>query len=346
MKEDKKRVFLITGAAGFIGFFLAIRLLQNGEKVIGIDNLNDYYEVDLKESRLLEIIKTSQASKGEWEFIKTDIEDKSKLNEIFNKVNPTVVINLAAQAGVRYSLKNPESYIQSNLVGFANLLECCRTYKIENLIYASSSSVYGGNTKLPFEEIQNIDHPVSLYAATKKANELMAHSYSHLFKIPMTGLRFFTVYGPWGRPDMAPMIFAEKIMKGEPLSIFNFGEMSRDFTYIDDVVEALTRCCYKPATYDPSFDCLNPNPSTSFAPHRIFNVGNNNPVHLMKFIELLEENLGVKAKKVFESMQAGDVKSTLSDNTRLYDWIKFSPIVNIEEGTKKFTKWFLDYYSF
>ena len=346
MQGEKKKVFLVTGSAGFIGASVSKYLLERGESVIGIDNINDYYDINLKKARLKEITKVSNLLCGKWDFRKIDLNNNVDLEKLFIEKKPNVVINLAAQAGVRYSIENPSAYIQSNLVGFYNLLECCRKFEINNLIYASSSSVYGGNQNLPFKEKHTVDHPISLYAATKRSNELIAHSYSHLYNIPCTGLRFFTVYGPLGRPDMAPIIFARSIMEGKPISVFNNGEMIRDFTYIDDVTEAISRCCYKPATPDPDFNKINPNPETSFSPHRIFNVGNSKPIKLMDFIETLEKHLGRKSKKVFKSLQPGDVKSTSADTQRLKEWIGYSPKVEINEGIEKFSKWFIDFYRF
>ncbi len=342
LKENN--FILITGAAGFIGAALAIKLLSNGENVLGIDNLNDYYDISLKEKRLNNIKNFAIKNNCCWHFFKLSINKKSDLDDLFQKYNPRIIINLAAQAGVRYSLINPSSYINSNLVGFGNVLEACRRFKVEHLIYASSSSIYGGNSKIPFEESHSVDHPVSLYAATKKANELMAHSYSHLYKIPTTGLRFFTVYGPWGRPDMAPMIFANAILNKEPISIFNYGKMKRDFTYIDDIVEGIYRCCYKKAKTDIHFDRNNPNPSKSFAPYRIFNIGNSNPIELLKFIQLLEDALGTKAIKEFKPIQPGDVIETAAKTDLLEDWIEFRPSISLEEGIVKFAKWFIEFY--
>ncbi len=335
---------LVTGAAGFIGAALVSRLLENGENVIGFDDLNTYYDINLKESRLKGINLVAKKSPGKWEFYKSALENESSLKDIFNRHSPSIVVNLAAQAGVRYSLENPSAYIQSNLVGFSNLLEQCRHNSVDNLIFASSSSVYGGNKKLPFCESQSVDHPVSLYASTKRANELMAHSYSHLYGIPCTGLRFFTVYGPWGRPDMAPMLFAKAILMQKAINVFNYGKMKRDFTYIDDIVEGVYRCCYKPAFVDGDFDALNPNRSTSFSPFRIFNIGNSEPVELLRFIEILEEELGVKAIKNFLPIQPGDVESTSAKTDLLENWINFKPSTSIELGVHKFAEWYLDFY--
>ena len=338
------KTILVTGSAGFIGAALVIRLLEQGENVVGLDNLNTYYDPILKQDRLNQIKKCSDNSSGTWIFYKGSLENKIVLQNIFSKHLPNIVVNLAAQAGVRYSVENPFSYAQSNLLGFLNLLEECRNNSIENLIFASSSSVYGGNKKLPFSESQSVDHPVSLYAATKKANEMMAHSYSHLYGIPCTGLRFFTVYGPWGRPDMAPMIFAKSILENKPIKVFNFGKMKRDFTYINDIVESVLRCCYKPANINEKFDPLNPVPNTSFAPFRIFNIGNSQPVELLRFINILEDELGVKAIKNFQPIQPGDVESTAAKTDLLEDWIGFKPSTSIEQGIKKFAKWYINYY--
>tara|TARA_Y100001968_G_scaffold325911_1_gene367999 strand:- start:135 stop:1160 length:1026 start_codon:yes stop_codon:yes gene_type:complete len=335
---------LLTGAAGFIGAALAIRLLENGENVIGFDDLNSYYDINLKESRLKGINAAAEESTGKWKFYKASLENESSLKDIFNTHSPEIVVNLAAQAGVRYSLENPSAYIQSNIVGFSNLLEQCRFHSVDNFIFASSSSVYGGNKNLPFCESQSVNHPVSLYASTKKANELIAHSYSHLYGIPCTGLRFFTVYGPWGRPDMAPMIFAKSILNRKPINVFNYGRMKRDFTYVDDIVEGVYRCCYKSACVDSAFDHLNPNQATSFAPFRIFNIGNSNPIELLKFIEVLEDELGVKSIKNFLPMQPGDVESTAAKTDLLEDWVNFKPSISIEIGIHKFAKWYLSYY--
>jgi len=335
---------LVTGAAGFIGAALVTRLLEKGENVCGLDDLNSYYDPQLKESRLKQIELVSNNSSGKWKFFKSSLEDELSLKDIFSNYSPDVVINLAAQAGVRYSITNPSSYIQSNLVGFSNLLELCRYHSVSNFIFASSSSVYGGNKKLPFCETQSVDHPVSLYAATKKANELMAHSYSHLYGIPTTGLRFFTVYGPWGRPDMAPMIFAKSILNKEPINVFNYGKMKRDFTYIDDIVEGIYRCCSKPAFINQDFDALNPDQSSSFAPYRIFNIGNSQPIELLRFIEVLEDSLGVKAIKNFKPIQPGDVEATAANTNLLESWIGFKPQTSLEFGVNKFARWYMKYF--
>ena len=336
------KTVLVTGAAGFIGAALSIRLLQRGDRVIGLDNLNDYYDPNLKQARLRHIEEDAPA--GAWRFERLALEDEQALMAMFAEERPQVVVNLAAQAGVRYSLENPAAYIQSNLVGFGNVLEGCRHHGVENLVYASSSSVYGGNRNLPFHERQPVNHPVSIYAASKKANELMAHTYSHLYGLPATGLRFFTVYGPWGRPDMAPMLFAKAIMAGEPIKVFNHGKMQRDFTYIDDIVEGVIRCCDKPATSSDQFDALKPDPATAAAPHRVFNIGNNQPVDLLRFIEVMEKCLDLKAIKDFQPMQPGDVASTLADTNLLKTWIGFSPSTSIETGVKRFLNWYNSFY--
>ena len=337
-----QRTVLVTGAAGFIGAALSIRLLQRGDRVVGLDNLNDYYDPRLKQARLRQI--EAIAPVGSWRFERMALEDEPALMALFADERPQVVVNLAAQAGVRYSLENPAAYIQSNLVGFGNVLEGCRHYGTENLVYASSSSVYGGNRNLPFHERQPVNHPVSLYAASKKANELMAHTYSHLYGLPATGLRFFTVYGPWGRPDMAPMLFARAIMAGEPIKVFNHGNMQRDFTYIDDIVEGVLRCCDKPATVNPEFDPHHPDPATAAAPHRVFNIGNSQPTQLLRFIEVMEQALGRLAVKDFQPMQPGDVAATAADTTALEDWIRFRPSTTIELGVQNFVDWYKSYY--
>ena len=335
------RTVLVTGAAGFIGAALSKRLLQRGDRVVGLDNLNDYYDPGLKQARLRQIEAMAQARA--WRFERLALEDAQALLALFAEERPQVVVNLAAQAGVRYSLENPAAYIQSNLVGFGNLLEGCRHHDTQNLVYASSSSVYGGNRNLPFHERQPVNHPVSLYAASKKANELMAHTYSHLYGLPATGLRFFTVYGPWGRPDMAPMLFARAILAGEPIKVFNHGKMQRDFTYIDDIVEGVLRCCDKPATTNPDFDPLHPDPATAAAPHRVFNIGNSQPIELLSFIEVMEKSLGREAIKDFQPMQLGDVVATAADTTALESWIGFRPSTSIDHGVKAFAEWFIGY---
>ena len=339
-----QRTVLVTGAAGFIGAALSIRLLQRGDRVVGLDNLNDYYDPSLKQARLRQIEATAPV--GSWRFERMALEDEPALMALFADERPQVVVNLAAQAGVRYSLENPAAYIQSNLVGFGNVLEGCRHYGTENLVYASSSSVYGGNRNLPFHERQPVNHPVSLYAASKKANELMAHTYSHLYGLPATGLRFFTVYGPWGRPDMAPMLFARAILAGEPIKVFNYGKMQRDFTYIDDIVEGVIRCCDKPATVNSDFDSLHPDPATAAAPHRVFNIGNSQPIELLHFIELLEEALGQKAIKDLQPLQPGDVVATAAQTSMLEEWTSFRPTTTIDSGIKKFARWYLKYSSY
>ncbi len=333
---------LVTGSAGFIGAAVCERLIREGYKVIGIDNLNNYYSIDLKKDRIKCIEKIKK--NNNWIFYNINLTDKESLNNIFKEYCPNIIINLAAQAGVRYSIENPTVYLESNIIGFGNILECCRAFEVDNLIYASSSSVYGGNKNIPFKETHSVDHPISLYAATKKSNELMAHTYSHLFKIPATGLRFFTVYGPWGRPDMAPMIFAKSILTRKSINVYNFGKMQRDFTYIDDIVEGIYRCIFKPASIDKSYNPLKPNPSCSFAPHRIFNIGNNKPIELLRFIELLEDALEMKAIKKFMPIQPGDVEVTYADNLFLDNWIDFKPLISIEDGIYKFVEWYKSYY--
>lgn len=336
---DTSKIYFITGVAGFIGFHLSKRLLDEGCRVIGLDNLNDYYDVNLKRARL-DIIKEY----NKFKFIYGDLEDKKVLENIFmeNKIN--IVVNLAAQAGVRYSINNPDIYIQSNVVGFLNILEMCRHHKVEHLVYASSSSVYGMNAKMPFSVHHNVDHPISLYAATKKSNELMAHTYSYLFGLPTTGLRFFTVYGPWGRPDMALFLFTEAIMNDKPIKVFNFGKMKRDFTYIDDVVEGVIRLLNNPPKSDPNWDEEKADPGTSIAPYRVYNIGNNKPVELMDFIEVLEEKLGKKAKKEFLPMQDGDVPITYADIDDLIWDVGFKPETSVNVGIEKFLNWYIDYY--
>lgn len=330
---------LITGSVGFIGFHLSNLLLDKGYQVIGIDNLNNYYDPKLKEDRLA-ILKQN----NNFIFHKVDLKDKVEVDKIFEEYKPEYVINLAAQAGVRYSIKNPYAYVDSNLVGFMNILEACRNYPVKHLLYASSSSVYGGNKVAPFSTNHNVDHPVSLYAATKKSNELMAHTYSHLYKIPTTGLRFFTVYGPWGRPDMAYFSFTKNIIEGNPIKVFNHGNMERDFTYIDDIVEGIYKLLDVIPEPNPEWDETKDDISTSFAPYKIYNIGNNQPVQLMKFINILEEKIGKKAEKIYMDMQPGDVLRTYADVSDLQRDIGFKPSTSIEEGLGKFVEWYREYY--
>lgn len=332
---------LVTGAAGFIGSFLAHRLLDRGDEVIGIDNLNPYYDVRLKEARLARL----KARPG-FVDLRASLEDREVILEIFRKRRPKRVVNLAAQAGVRYSLENPFSYVDANLVGFCNLLEACRRFEVEHLVYASSSSVYGANTKMPFSVHHNVDHPLSLYAATKKANELLAHTYSHLFGLPTTGLRFFTVYGPWGRPDMALFKFTRNILEGKPIEIYNFGRHKRDFTYIDDIVEGVVRILDKLPEPNPSWSGDNPDPGTSRAPYRIYNIGSHRPVELMRFIEVLEDTLGIKAIKQFLPMQPGDIPATFADVSDLIQAVGYAPATPLEEGIARFVAWYKEYYGY
>ena len=331
---------LITGVAGFIGMHVAKQLLERGDIVFGIDNLNDYYDVSLKQSRL-GLLKIQP----KFTFQKCDIVNYQGTSELFQAEEFDGVIHLAAQAGVRYSIKNPHAYIDANVQGFINILECCRTMNIGHLVYASSSSVYGGNARLPFSEHHNVDHPISLYAATKKANELMAHTYSHLFGLPTTGLRFFTVYGPWGRPDMAPILFANAIMKGREINVFNGGDMRRDFTYIDDIVEGVVGVLDKPATARSNFDPFKPDPASGDAPYRVFNIGNGNPTALMSFINVLENSLGMKAKMKMLPMQPGDVVETSANISAIGEWINFQPSTDLKIGIEKFAEWYLDYFN-
>ncbi len=335
------RPILITGAAGFIGAAVAERLLRRGERVLGLDNLNPYYSPALKRARL-ERLQGVPGAEQRFAFVQQDLENGIAMAELFANEQPRAVVHLAAQAGVRYSIENPAVYIQSNLVGFGHVLEGCRHHGVEHLVYASSSSVYGGNRNLPFSEQQPVNHPVSLYAATKKANELMAHTYSHLYGLPATGLRFFTVYGPWGRPDMAPMLFARAILAGEPIRVFNQGRMRRDFTYIDDIVEGVVRCLDKPATVDENFNALQPNPATAAAPHRLFNIGNAQPIELLQFIEKLGNSLGRRAIKVFEPMQDGDIVESAADTSSLVAWVGFRPQTPLELGLGYFASWMLE----
>jgi UDP-glucuronate 4-epimerase len=330
---------LVTGAAGFIGYHLCKRLLDAGDRVIGLDNLNHYYDVSLKQARL----KLLEVQKG-FTFVNASLEGRDELNELFARERFDSVVNLAGQAGVRYSLQNPQAYIDSNIVGFMNILEGCRHHGIGHLVYASSSSVYGANTKMPFSIHQNVDHPLSLYAATKKANELMAHTYSSLYGIPTTGLRFFTVYGPWGRPDMAPFLFTKAIFEESPIDVFNFGRMQRDFTYVDDIIEGVARIVDRIPEANPGWNSDSPDPGTSYAPYRIYNIGNNKPVELLRFIEVLEECIGKKAIKNLLPMQKGDVTATYADVSDLMTEVSFKPSIAIEEGVKLFVEWYRGYY--
>ena len=330
---------LITGAAGFIGFHLSKRLMQEDFLVTGIDNMNDYYDVDLKNARLDILLKGDS-----FQFKKIDLLDTDKIKELFLSGDFDYVVNLAAQAGVRYSLINPYAYIDSNISGFMNLLEACRENPVKHLIFASSSSVYGANTRMPFSVHHNVDHPVSLYAATKKANELMAHAYTSLYKIPSTGLRFFTVYGPWGRPDMALFIFTKAIFEDQPINVFNHGKMKRDFTYIDDIVEGIVRLIPKVPVKNKNWDSKDPDPSSSFAPYKLYNIGNNHPVELMKFIQAIEHHVGKKAIMNFMEIQKGDVPATYADVDDLMKDVGFQPSTDIEEGIGKFVKWYKEFY--
>lgn len=330
---------LVTGTAGFIGSQLAHALLNRGDEVLGVDNVNDYYEVSLKEARLARLIPHPGFRES-----RLSLEDRAGLQRLFSDYKPERVVNLAAQAGVRYSITHPEAYVESNLVGFANILEACRSHHVEHLVYASSSSVYGANTKMPFSVHDNVDHPVSLYAATKKANELMAHTYSHLFGLATTGLRFFTVYGPWGRPDMALFKFTRSILEGRPIDVYNHGHHKRDFTYIDDIVEGVVRVLDRIATPNSLWEGDRPDPGTSLAPYRIYNIGNNRPVALMEFIEVLERELGLEAIKNFLPMQEGDVPETFADVEDLIEDVGYAPVTSIETGISRFVAWFKEYY--
>ena len=332
----------ITGVAGFIGSALALRLLERGERVYGIDNLNDYYDVTLKQARL-ERLKPYASN---FQFMHGDLADRQMLAHLFAQQRFDIVINLAAQAGVRYSIEHPQPYIDSNLVGFANILEGCRHHQVEHLLFASSSSVYGTNAKQPFCESDNVDHPISLYAATKKANELMAHTYAHLYRLPCTGLRFFTVYGPWMRPDMALFKFAQKIMAGSPLPVYNYGQMSRDFTYIDDIIEGVVRLMDQKPQPNPYWDAYAPDPATSQAPYRIYNLGHHHPVELLYYIQLLEKSLGKSAQLELLPMQPGDVPATLADTRALFEATHFLPQTSVEEGVSRFAQWFKEFYHF
>ncbi len=330
---------LVTGAAGFIGFHLSKRLMQDGYRVFGLDNINDYYDVRIKHGRLQRLQEGDQ-----FKFFKIDLADQEGLSRVFAEHSIDAVVNLAAQAGVRYSLINPQAYVNSNLVGFVNILESCRHYKVKHLVFASSSSVYGANTKMPFSVHHNVDHPVSLYAASKKSNELMAHTYSHLFDLPCTGLRFFTVYGPWGRPDMALFLFTKAILEGKPIKVFNHGKMLRDFTYIDDIIEGVVRVMEHIPESNPTWSGDAPDPGTSYTPYKIYNIGNNNPVELSEFIAEIENALGLKAEKEFLGMQPGDVPATYADVDDLIQDVGFKPATPLSEGIQKFIAWYNSYY--
>ena len=330
---------LITGSAGFIGAALAHSLLARGEVVIGVDNHNDYYDLGLKEARL-----ARHANHPNYTHVRSSITDKHNIEQVFDQHRPEIVVNLAAQAGVRYSIDNPSVYIESNIVGFANILEACRTHQVQHLVYASTSSVYGANTKLPYSENQNVDHPLSLYAATKKANELMAHSYSHLYSLPTTGLRFFTVYGPWGRPDMALFKFAHSILIGQHIKIYNNGQHTRDFTYIDDIIQVLLKVLDRPAMPNPRWTGLTPDASTSSAPYQIYNIGSNKPVRLLEYIHALERALGKVAQKEWLPMQPGDVPNTHADITKIQADFCCAPSTTVEKGVERFVQWYREYY--
>ncbi|MBM3453794.1 MAG: NAD-dependent epimerase [Bacteroidetes bacterium] len=334
-----KKQILVTGSAGFIGSTLTLRLLARGDDIVGIDNHNDYYDPAIKEARLSRFYDHSK-----YTHLRIDLSDRDAIDQAFKIHRPQSVVNLAAQAGVRYSIDNPYAYIDSNIVGFAHILEGCRHYKVDHLVYASSSSVYGANTAMPFSVHDNVDHPLSLYAASKKANELMAHTYSHLYNIPTTGLRFFTVYGPWGRPDMALFKFTKSILAGEPIQVFNFGKHRRDFTYVDDIVEGIIRVLDRPAPINKAWDSKTPDPGTSGAPWRVYNIGNNSPVELLDYIGAIEKALGKTANKELLPLQAGDVPDTYADVQDLVDEFHYKPATSVEEGIGRFVKWYRDYY--
>ncbi len=330
---------LVTGAAGFIGMHTSERLLARGDQVVGLDNLNDYYDPSLKEARLARL-----APHPGFRFVRMDVEDRAGMARLFAEERFDRVIHLAAQAGVRYSLQNPHAYIDSNIVGFMNILEGCRHGQVQHLVYASSSSVYGGNTRMPFSEHDSVDHPVSIYAATKKANELMAHTYSHLYHLPTTGLRFFTVYGPWGRPDMALFLFTKAILEGRPIDVFNHGRMKRDFTYVDDIADGVIHSLDHTAAPDPGFDSDQPDPGRSNAPYRVLNIGNNNPVELMEYVAAIEDALGTTAQKNFLPLQDGDVPATYADTSALSALTGFAPATSVRDGVARFVAWYLGYY--
>lgn len=355
LHKHYKMKILVTGSAGFIGFFLAKKLLERGDEVVGLDNLNKYYDVSLKYARLAECgiglteiewnKSVSSTKYNKYSFIKMNLEDKTELMNLCKKEKFDVIVNLAAQAGVRYSISNPDAYIQSNVIGFLNILEACRYNNIQHLVYASSSSVYGLNEQVPFSTNHHSDHPVSLYAATKKSNELMAHTYSHLFNIPTTGLRFFTVYGPWGRPDMAYFMFADAILKNQPIKVFNQGKMKRDFTYIDDIVQGVINVIDKPATTSKKWNGQQPNAASSSAPYRVYNIGNNNPVELIDFIKVIEDKIGKKAQLQMMDMQPGDVTTTWADVDDIVNDFNYKPSTTIQSGLERFSAWFKEYYS-
>jgi UDP-glucuronate 4-epimerase len=330
---------LVTGAAGFIGYHVAQLLIERGDDVVGLDNLNDYYDVTLKQARLARLKKAPN-----FHFVKLDLADRPGMEKLFADSAFDRVVHLAAQAGVRYSIENPHAYVDSNIVGTLHVLEGCRHHEVEHLVYASTSSVYGANTNMPFSVHQNVDHPLALYAATKKASELMAHSYSHLYGLPTTGLRFFTVYGPFGRPDMALFLFTKKILAGEPIDVFNYGNHRRDFTFVDDIAQGVVRSMDRVAQPDPAWESDHPDPATSNAPYRIYNIGNNQPVELMKYIEVLEDCLGREAEKNLLPMQPGDVPDTYADSQSLVDAVGYKPATPVEEGVRRFVDWYLDYY--
>lgn len=331
--------FLVTGAAGFIGFHVAQLLLERGDEVVGLDNLNDYYDVSLKEARLAQLKQRTN-----FRFVRLELADRTAMQELFAKEKFARVIHLAAQAGVRYSLQNPLAYVDSNVVGFANVLEGCRHNKVEHLVYASTSSVYGANTKMPFSVHQNVDHPLSFYAATKKANELMAHTYAYLYGLPVTGLRFFTVYGPWGRPDMALFLFTKNILAGKPIDVFNYGNHRRDFTFVDDIAQGVMRAADRVATANAAWDSNEPDPGTSKAPYRLYNIGNNQPVELMRYIECIEQCLGRKAQKNLLPLQPGDVPDTFADIDDLVRDVGYRPATPVEVGVERFVRWYVEYY--
>ena len=333
---------LVTGVAGFIGMHSALKLLDQGVQVVGIDNLNAYYEVSLKEARLAQLRAHPQAAN--FRFEQLDVADRAGLSKLFDAVQPTQVLHLAAQAGVRYSIDQPDDYTDSNLLGFANILQGCRRHAVQHLAYASSSSVYGGNAKMPYSESDAVDHPISYYAATKKANELMAHTYSHLYGVPTTGLRFFTVYGPWGRPDMALFKFTRAMLAGETIEVYGNGQLVRDFTYIDDIVQGVLRVLAKPATPDAGYDAMHPNPGASTAPYRIFNIGNNQPTVLMDYIAAIEQALGVTANKHMLPIQPGDMHSTSADTRALREWVGFQPNTSVTQGVQRFVDWYRKFY--